>query len=278
MGLAGFKLVPQQFFPSSDRSELLVDLRLPEGSSFAATLREAQRFESVLAKRPEIDHFIDFVGAGAPRFYLTLDQQLSAPNFAQFVLTAKSVKDRERLMKVLAELLRTDYSSLRTRISRLENGPPIGFPIQFRVSGPEIGTVRQISDEVATVIRGNADTANVQFDWDEPAERSVRFEVDQTKARQLNLSSQEIENYLQMSLAGLAITQFRERDKLIGVDLRAPWEARFSPRCAGHAACCARHHAAVSKSPWCCVNTVLSAGGIERKGSHCSGNTSCGPQ
>jgi multidrug efflux pump len=229
MGLAGFKLVPQQFFPSSDRPELLVDLRLPEGSSFAATLREAQRFESVLAKRPEIDHFIDFVGAGAPRFYLTLDQQLSAPNFAQFVLTAKSVKDRERLMKVLAEVLRTDYSSLRTRISRLENGPPIGFPIQFRVSGPEIGTVRQISDEVAAVIRRNADTTNVQFDWDEPAERSVRFEVDQMKARQLNLSSQEIENYLQMSLTGFTITQFRERDKLIGVDLRAPKRDRIDP-------------------------------------------------
>jgi multidrug efflux pump subunit AcrB len=229
MGLAGFKLVPQQFFPSSDRPELLVDLRLPEGSSFAATLREAQRFESLLAKRPEIDHFIDFVGAGAPRFYLTLDQQLSAPNFAQFVLTAKSVKDRERLMKVLAEVLRTDYSSLRTRISRLENGPPIGFPIQFRVSGPEIATVRQMSEEVAAVIRGNADTANVQFDWDEPAERSVRFEVDQTKARQLNLSSQEIENYLQMSLTGFTITQFRERDKLIGVDLRAPKRDRIDP-------------------------------------------------
>jgi multidrug efflux pump subunit AcrB len=132
-------------------------------------------------------------------------------------------------MKVLAEVLRTDYSSLRTRISRLENGPPIGFPIQFRVSGPEIATVRQMSEEVAAVIRGNADTANVQFDWDEPAERSVRFEVDQTKARQLNLSSQEIENYLQMSLTGFTITQFRERDKLIGVDLRAPKRDRIDP-------------------------------------------------
>jgi multidrug efflux pump len=229
VGLAGFKLVPQQFFPSSDRPELLVDLRLPEGASFAATLRETRRFESVLAKHPEIDHFVDFVGAGAPRFYLTLDQQLSAPNFAQFVVTAKSVKDREKLMQALSDVLRTDFSSVRTRISRLENGPPIGFPIQFRVSGPEIGTVRQISEEVATVIRANADTTNVQFDWDEPAERSVRFEVDQIKARQLNLTSQDIENYLQMSLTGFTITQFRERDKLIGVDLRAPQRDRIDP-------------------------------------------------
>jgi len=229
VGLAGFALVPQQFFPSSDRPELLIDLRLPEGASLAATLREAQRFESALGKRPEIDHYIDFVGAGAPRFYLPLDQQLAAPNFAQFVVTAKSVKDREKLATVLAEVLRTDYSSVRTRISRLENGPPIGFPVQFRVSGPEIGTVRQLSQEVAGVMRANPDTTNVQFDWDEPAERSVHFEVDQTKARQLNISSRDIENYLQMSLTGFTITQFRERDKLIGVDLRAPERDRVDP-------------------------------------------------
>ena len=146
------------FFPSSDRPELLIDLRLPEGASFAATLRETQRFESTLAKRPEIDHFIDFVGAGAPRFYLPLDQQLAAPNFAQFVVTAKSVKDRENSRGPQPHVLATDYSSLRTRISRLENGPPIGFPVQFRVSGPEIGTVRQLSEEVAKVMRANADT------------------------------------------------------------------------------------------------------------------------
>ncbi len=229
VGLAGFTLVPQQFFPSSDRPELLVDLRLPEGASFAATLREAQRFESTLGKRPEIDHYIDFVGAGAPRFYLPLDQQLAAPNFAQFVVTAKSVKDREKLAKALADVLRADYSTVRTRISRLENGPPIGFPVQFRVTGPEIGTVRQLSEEVAKVMRANPDTANVQFDWDEPAERSVHFEIDQVKARQLNLSSQDIENYLQMSLTGYTITQFRERDKLIGVDLRAPERDRVDP-------------------------------------------------
>ena len=228
-GLAAFALVPQQFFPSSDRPELLIDLRLPEGASLAATLREAQRFEATLAKRPEIDHYIDFVGAGAPRFYLPLDQQLAAPNFAQFVVTAKSVKDREKLAAVLSEVLRTGYSSVRTRISRLENGPPIGFPVQFRVSGPEIGTVRQLSEEVANVMRANADTHNVQFDWDEPAERSVHFEVDQTKARQLNISSRDIENYLQMSLTGFTITQFRERDKLIGVDLRAPQRDRIDP-------------------------------------------------
>jgi multidrug efflux pump subunit AcrB len=229
LGLAAFTLVPQQFFPSSDRPELMVDFRLPEGASFPATLREAQRFEAVLNKRPEIDHYIDFVGAGAPRFYLPLDQQLAAPNFAQFVVTAKNVKAREKLAGELSEVLRREYPMVRTRISRLENGPPIGFPVQFRVTGPEIGTVRRLSDQVAQVMRAHPDTTNVQFDWDEPAERSVHFEVDQTRARQLNVSSQEIANYLQMSLTGYTITQFRERDKLIGVDLRAPEKDRVDP-------------------------------------------------
>lgn len=229
VGLAAFSLVPQQFFPSSDRPELMVDLRLPEGASLSATLREAQRFEAILDKRPEVDHYIDFVGAGAPRFYLPLDQQLAAPNFAQFVVTAKNVKEREKLAGVLADTLRTQFVTLRTRISRLENGPPIGFPVQFRVSGPQIGTVRHWAEEVAQVMRANPDTANVQFDWDEPGERSVHFEVDQTRARQLNVTSQEIANFLQMSLAGYTITQFRERDKLIGVDLRAPEHDRVDP-------------------------------------------------
>jgi multidrug efflux pump len=229
VGLAAFRLVPQQFFPTSDRPELMVDFRLPESASFAGTLREAQRFEAVLGQRHEIDHFIDFVGAGAPRFYLPLDQQLAAPNFAQFVVTAKSVKDREKLAVILDEVLRTQFASVRTRLSRLENGPPIGFPVQFRVSGPEIGTVRRWSEEVARVMRANPDTTNVQFDWDEPAERSVHFEVDQTRARQLNVSSQDIENFLQMSLTGYTITQFRERDKLIGVDLRMPERDRVDP-------------------------------------------------
>jgi multidrug efflux pump len=229
VGLAGFALVPQQFFPSSERPELLVDIRLPEGASFAATLREAQRFEAELANRPEVDHYVDFVGSGAPRFYLPLDEQLPAPNLAQFVIVTKSVKAREQLGGALGTLLAERFPSVRTRITRLENGPPVGFPVQFRVSGPEIGTVRQISEQVAAAMRADRDATNVQFDWDEPGERSVHFEVDQLKARELSISSQDIDNYLQMSLTGYTITQFRERDKLISVDLRAPQADRVDP-------------------------------------------------
>ncbi|KWF09131.1 efflux RND transporter permease subunit [Burkholderia pseudomultivorans] len=229
VSLLGFSLVPQQFFPSSDRPELLVDLRLPEGASFAATLRESERLEKVLDKRPEIDHSVNFVGSGAPRFYLPLDQQLQLPNFAQFVITAKSVEDREKLASWLETTLRDRFPAVRWRLSRLENGPPVGYPVQFRVSGDDIATVRSIAEKVAATMRGDARAVNVQFDWDEPAERSVRFELDQKKARELNVTSQDVSSFLAMTLSGTTVTQYRERDKLIAVDLRAPQADRVDP-------------------------------------------------
>ncbi|KVD72970.1 multidrug transporter AcrB [Burkholderia sp. ABCPW 14] len=229
VALAGFSLVPQQFFPSSDRPELLVDLRLPEGASFDATLKQAQRFEKLIEKRPEIDHSVNFVGSGAPRFYLPLDQQLQLPNFAQFVITAKSVEDREKLSAWLAPMLRDQFPAVRTRISRLENGPPVGYPVQFRVSGDSIATVRSIAEKVAATMRADSRAVNVQFDWDEPAERSVRFELDQHKARELNVTSQDVAGFLAMTLSGTTVTQYRERDKLIAVDLRAPRTQRADP-------------------------------------------------
>ncbi|PXW27641.1 Multidrug efflux pump subunit AcrB [Paraburkholderia caballeronis] len=229
LALFGFTRVPQQFFPSSDRSELLVDVRLPEGASFDATLRQTKRLEQALDGRPEIDHFVNFVGTGAPRFYLPLDQQLQQPNFAQFVITAKSVEDREKLAAWFAPKLRNDFPAIRTRLSRLENGPPVGYPVQFRVSGNEIATVREIATRVASVMRATPGTDNVNFDWDEPAERSLHFEIDQQRARQLGVSSQDVANFLQMTLSGYTVTQYRERDKLIGVDLRAPQNERVDP-------------------------------------------------
>ncbi|PMS11681.1 efflux RND transporter permease subunit [Trinickia caryophylli] len=229
IALAGFSLVPQQFFPSSDRPELLIDMRLPEGASFEATLREAKRLEKTLDGRPEIDHFVDFIGTGAPRFYLPLDQQLQQPNFAQFVVTAKTVEQREALARWLDTKLENEYPGVRTRLSRLENGPPVGFPVQFRVSGDEIATVRAVAEKVAATMRADARTRNVQFDWDEPAERSISFEIDQNKARQLGVSSQDVSSFLAMTLSGYTVTQYRERDKLIGVELRAPKRERVDP-------------------------------------------------
>lgn len=229
VALGGFGLVAQQFFPSSERPELLIDVRLNESASFDATLRETQRIEALLKGRPEIDHAVSFVGSGAPRFYLPLDQQLQLPNFAQFVVTAKSVKDRDALARFLDDKLTTDFSGIRTRLSRLENGPPIGYPVQFRVSGDDIATVRSIATQVASMMQDDARTRNVQFDWDEPGQRSVHWVVDQAKARELGVSSQDIASFLQMSLSGYTVTQYRERDKLIGVDLRAPRNERVDP-------------------------------------------------
>ncbi|WP_175920093.1 efflux RND transporter permease subunit [Burkholderia pyrrocinia] len=229
IAMAAFTRVPQQFFPNSERPELLVDMRLPEGASFDATLREAKRLEKALDGRPEIDHVVDFVGTGAPRFYLPLDQQLQQPNFAQFVITAKDVETRDRLSHWLESTLATGFPTVRTRVARLENGPPVGFPIKFRVSGDDIATVRDIAAKVADKVRTDARTRNVQFDWDEPAERSVSFEIDQIKARQLGVTSEDVSSFLAMTLSGYAVTQYRERDKLIDVDLRAPKSERIDP-------------------------------------------------
>ncbi|HEY1725301.1 MAG TPA: efflux RND transporter permease subunit [Steroidobacteraceae bacterium] len=229
VALAAFTLVPQQFFPSSDRPELLVDLRLPEGASIDASLRQVQRLETTIKDRPEIDSFASFVGSGAPRFYLPLDQQLSLPNFSQFLITAKSVKQREQLAAWLEPVLARDFPAVRTRVSRLESGPPVGYPIQIRVTGDDIAVVRGLAEQVEAVMRANAGARNVQFDWDEPAERSVSFEVDQVKARQLGLSSQDIAQFLNMSLSGSTASQYRERDKLIPIDLRAPQAQRINP-------------------------------------------------
>ncbi|KVQ27256.1 efflux RND transporter permease subunit [Burkholderia cepacia] len=229
IAMAAFTRVPQQFFPNSERPELLVDMRLPEGASFDATLREATRLEKVLDGRPEIDHVVDFVGTGAPRFYLPLDQQLQQPNFAQFVITAKDVESRDRLSHWLESTLASRFPTVRTRVARLENGPPVGFPIKFRVSGDDIATVRDIAEKVADKMRADARTRNVQFDWDEPAERSVSFEIDQLKARQLGVTSEDVSSFLAMTLSGYTVTQYRERDKLIDVDLRAPKRERIDP-------------------------------------------------
>ena len=224
IAMAGFTLVPQQFFPSSDRPELLVDVRLQEGASFEATLREAKRLEKALeGPRRKSIMSVSFVGTGAPRFYLPLDQQLPQPNFAQFVITAKSVEG-SREARALA---RTDAARALPRDAHA--------PVAARERA-----ARRLSGAVPRERRRHRDRAldrragrrrrcaptrarrNVQFDWDEPSERSVRFEIDQKKARELGVTSQDVSSFLAMTLSGYTVTQYRERDKLISVDLRAP--------------------------------------------------------
>ncbi|MBK9605858.1 MAG: efflux RND transporter permease subunit [Betaproteobacteria bacterium] len=227
LSLAGFGLVQQQFFPASTRLELLVDLKLPEGSSIAATEREVRKLEAVLAADTRlIENYVAYVGSGTPRFYLPIDQQLPTASFAQFVITTNTIGAREALrVKLIGVLDGPDFTGLRGRVLRLENGPPVGFPIQFRVSGEDIEQVRALAGKVSDTLRKNANLSNVQFDWNEKS-KVVRLEIDQAKARVLGISSQDLSAFLNTSLNGLAGTSFREKDKLIEVVLRGDQQER----------------------------------------------------
>ncbi|MCG6875214.1 MAG: efflux RND transporter permease subunit, partial [Betaproteobacteria bacterium] len=225
ISLVGFGFVPQQFFPDSTRPELLVDLRLAQGASHTATETAVKKFERILSREEGIENFVAYVGSGSPRFYLPLDQQLANENFAQFVILTTGPDERERLRTKLIELFKNDFPALRASIARLENGPPVGFPVQFRVSGEDIPTVRRFANRVAEVMRANPNLSNVQFDWDEKS-KAIRVDIDQDKARLLGLSSQDLSTFLDTSINGLTVTRFRERDKSIEVVLRGATEER----------------------------------------------------
>ena len=225
LSVAAFRFVPQQFFPASSRPELLVDLRLAEGSSFAATEATVRRFERVLGGEAGIVNYVSYVGSGSPRFYLPLDQQLANGNFAQIVILTKGIKEREALRGRLIALFDQDFQAVRANITRLENGPPVGFPVQFRVSGEDIPTVRRYAERVADAMRANPHVSNVQFDWDEKS-KAIKIDIDQEKVRLLGLSSEELSTILNASLNGMTVTYYRERDKLIEVLLRGAPDER----------------------------------------------------
>jgi multidrug efflux pump len=213
------KGVQKQFFPAASRLELMVDVWLPQGASLKATEHEVERIEQLLKDDAEIAYSSSYIGNGAPRFFLSLDQQLFADNFAQFVIVSKGLKEREDIKRRLeAKFSAPDggYSHLRVRVVRLENGPPIGYPVQFRVMGDELTKLREISDQVSALMRSNEHLQNVNLDWNEKI-KSVRIEVNQDRARQLGTSSQEIANALQGWLNGVALTQYRDGDQLIDV-------------------------------------------------------------
>ncbi|MCQ3828558.1 efflux RND transporter permease subunit [Microbulbifer elongatus] len=214
-----FRFVPQQFFPSSARLELMVDLKLNEGASLNATEEQALRLEELLSQNPLVENYVAYVGTGSPRFYLPLDQQLPAASFAQFVVLTRSVEEREQVRQWLISTLSEQFPSVRTRVSRLENGPPVGYPVQFRISGEHISEARRIAREVAAVVRSNDDVANVHLDWEEPS-KVVKLDVDQARAREMGVSTASLSRALQGSLSGTTVGQYREDNELITVAVR----------------------------------------------------------
>ncbi|EXF94793.1 Acr/RND family transmembrane transporter [Pseudomonas fluorescens HK44] len=220
-----FRFVPQQFFPASGRLELMVDLKLAEGASLSNTTEEVKRLEALLKERAGIDNYVAYVGTGSPRFYLPLDQQLPAASFAQFVVLAKTIEERESLRTWLIETLNEQFPALRSRVTRLENGPPVGYPVQFRVTGEHIEEVRALARKVAAKVRENPHVVNVHLDWEEPS-KVVYLNVDQDRARALGVSTANLSKFLQSSLTGVSVSQYREDNELIEILLRGTLHER----------------------------------------------------
>lgn len=217
--IALFRFVPQQFFPSSGRLELMVDLKLAEGASLSNTADEVKRLEALLKEHAGIDNYVAYVGTGSPRFYLPLDQQLPAPSFAQFVVLAKTIEERESLRTWLIATLNEQFPALRSRVTRLENGPPVGYPVQFRITGEHIEEVRALARKVAAKVRENPYVVNVHLDWEEPS-KVVYLNIDQDRARALGVSTANLSKFLQSSLTGSSVSQYREDNELIEILLR----------------------------------------------------------
>jgi len=225
LGIAGFRFIEQQFFPDSSRLELVVDMWLPEGSSLQATEQESRAFERWLVQQPELDWYVSYVGTGAPRFYLPQDQQFSNTNLAELVVTPKSVAARDALQAKIVALFAQDFPNVRGRVKLLPNGPPVAYPVQFRVQGPEAVTVRTIADGVRRIMEANANTRGVNDNWNEQVKR-LSLTLDQDRARALGVSTQALARAAQTILSGTTIGQFREDDQLIDIVLRQPLPER----------------------------------------------------
>ena len=220
LALAGMKLVPQQFFPNSSRPELVVEVRMKEGASFAATTEQVKKMEAVLAKDTDIKYFTAYTGGGAPRFYLALNPELPNPGYAQFIVMTKDIEAREHVRSRLMAAADAQFPDAWVRVTRLELGPPVGFPVQFRVVGPDTQKVRSIAREVEQVVAASPFVRDVQLDWNDPV-RAMRVDLDQDKARALGLTPAEVALVTRTVMNGATISQLREHEDLIDIVARA---------------------------------------------------------
>ncbi|GLX11981.1 ACR family transporter [Pseudomonas straminea] len=227
--LAGMTMVQSQFFPASDRPELLVDLNLPQNASINETRAQVDRLEATLEGDEDIARWSTYIGQGALRFYLPLDQQLQNPFYAQLVIVAKDIDARDRLVAKLNKRLREDFVGIGTFVQPLEMGPPVGRPIQYRISGPNVDQVRKHALELATLLDKNPDIGEIVYDWNEPG-KVLRIDVAQDKARQFGLSSEDVANLLNSVVSGNTVTQVKDDIYLIDVIGRAEDSERSSPQ------------------------------------------------
>ncbi|VVQ29162.1 Cobalt-zinc-cadmium resistance protein CzcA [Pseudomonas fluorescens] len=227
LALACIKLVPQQFFPNSSRPELVIDLRVKEGASFAATTEQVKHMEEILAKDEDVRFYTAYTGAGAPRFYLSLNPELPNPGFAQFVVMTKDLDARERVRARLVSSADQQFPQAWVRVTRLELGPPVGYPVQFRVVGPDTQVVRRIARDVEKVVASNPKVRDLQLDWNDPV-RTLKVELDQDKASALGLTPADVSLATQTVMNGATLSQLREHEDLIDIVARAVPEERLS--------------------------------------------------
>ena len=219
--LVGMQFVQQQFFPTSDRPELLVDLTLPQSSSINATRKVVDDLEAVLKTDPDIEHWSFYVGSGAIRFYLPLDQQLANNFFAQGVIVTKGLKVRPAVhQRIIEALRRPEFEQVMPRITALEQGPPVGWPLKFRISGPDSMKVRELAQSFASLLGSRSSAQNINFDWNEPS-KMISVHVDQDRARALGISSQALSQTINAVLSGTPVTQLRDDIYLIDIVVRA---------------------------------------------------------
>lgn len=226
-GVVSFRFIPKQFFPDSTRLELMVDLWLPEGSSYAATERVVKRFEQQLAQDADAVDYVGYVGIGAPRFYLPLDQQLNHTNFGQFMVVSRDLAARERLKARMHDWLAADYPEVRSKIDRLPNGPPVGWAVQFRIQGPDPVEVRAFTDQALAVVRASPLVRNVHDNWHEPI-AVMNLDIDAEKLKVLGISHEQVRGAGNTILTGTPIGSYRERTRNIEVLARQPLEERNS--------------------------------------------------
>ena len=225
LGIAGMGRVQQQFFPDSARPEILLDVWYPEGTSFAANELTTKRVEARLLQEPGVETVSTWVGSGVPRFYLPLDNIFTQSNVSQFIIVPKDLKLREPLRIKLPALIAQEFPEIRARIKILPNGPPVAYPVQFRVVGLDPAVLRERADEVKAVMRASSNTRGVNDNWNESI-KSMRLDIDQTKARAMGVSSQSIAQASKTMFGGTTVGQYREGDKLIDIVLRQPQDER----------------------------------------------------